>query len=715
MALAIDGSSPAAVTSLTATVTTASFTPPANSKLLISWAGDSSPGTNPAAPSITDNLGAHLTYVSRPWQSRVDAPGADGQAAMWTADVATSAAMTVSVTNGAGVFSAALKVWVLTDSSGGIPGVGATGKSGSLSAASIAQSYTAQATGGQGFIVANDGSTLGNMTAGTGCTVDATGTVGTNNSYGFGRRTTADDSNGGSNTLNITLAGTSAALSWVYVEITPVPSGAADSPDSPRLATRPSGWQGPPFLIAPWRQLLPVTDPGPAPINPIQPLVVSTSTPAAVTKTLLSSNPAAPAVVSAAATPQPVVAGPAFTWPAVRPAQTFAAPQATPVVTATVTPTALIVSPPFTPVPVPGANISASQPLGNPAVGTPGPAVVGPQFRWPLPTPAIITAGPVQPGAPRALVVTPPWTPVYIPPVSITASQPLGNPAVATPPAIVVTPPPWRLTTQPQLFGPGAPTAVVSTTATPNALVVTPTFAWPLVPLNFTSSSQPLGNPAVGTPQPLIVSTPWSAKVPGAIITGNPAAPVVSTTGTPGPLVVTPPPPVVLVPGARLFAGAFTTTSPQPLVVSTAFLRLPVPGARISSNPLVPPAQRTFAPVLVVTTPWVSDRGGVLLSRGTEPGAAVADCHLPRPDIGDQVRPGTGVTTRPTGTTTRPVTATTARTTATAARPGTGTTARPTGTTTRPGSGATTRTTGTTSRTTGTTSRPDTGDTDNPC
>jgi hypothetical protein len=585
MALAIDGSTPAIATNAVGTVaalTTASFTPPAGSVLLVLWSGDAL--TAPSAPAITDSLGAHLTYTPTDWKSQADAPTVFGQAAAWTAVVATSAAMTVTVTSGSvsGERTAALCVIVLTGADTTTP-AGAHGKSGSASAASIAQSYTAQSTGGWGFISVCDFDAIGVETAGTGCTIIGSALVGSNFDYGFGRRTTADDSNGGSNSLNVTLPGTSTNLCWVYVEINPAPTGAADSPNQPPLATRPSAWQGPPFLVAPWRQLLPVTDPGPAPINAPQTLLVSTSTPPAATNAFLSSNPSAPVVVSTSSTPN-----------------------------------ALVVSPPFAPVPVPGANISASQPLGNPAIGTPGPAVVGPQFRWPLPTPAIITAGPVQPGAPRALVVTPPWTPVYIPPVSITVSQPLGNPAVPTPPAIVVTPPPWRLTTQPRLFGPGAPAAVVSTTATSNALVVSPTFAWPLVPLNFTSASQPLGNPAVGTPQPLVVSTPWSAKVPGVIITGNPAAPVVPTTGTPNALVVTtvtPPAPTL----SRLFAGSPTTASAQPVVVSIApapYIGHRAPGAKLFANVLVPPAQRTFSHTLIVSMPWVSDRGAVRILSG---------------------------------------------------------------------------------------------------
>lgn len=232
--LAVDASSPAVATSTTATVTTASFTPPANSLLEIRWAGNSQPNTDPGSgPSITDNLGTPLTYTQTDWSHRGDGPAADGQAAIWTAPVVTSAPMTVSVTNNAAGVDAngnALKIRVITDDSGGVPTVGAHGKAGSASAGSIAQSYTAQATGGWGSISVCDWDLKGAETAGTGCSLDGSANVSTLITYGFVRRTTADDVNGNSNTLNVTIPATSANLRWAYVEILPA---AATSPAVP--------------------------------------------------------------------------------------------------------------------------------------------------------------------------------------------------------------------------------------------------------------------------------------------------------------------------------------------------------------------------------------------------------------------------------------------------------------------------------------------------
>jgi hypothetical protein len=256
VALLIDASTPAVATG-DPTATTASFTPPAGSALLISFAGDSAGNTTPPIPTITDNLGTHLTYSLVAWQSRADTPTRDGQAAMWTAPIGTSAAMTVSVTNNsATVHDTAIKVWVLTGEHA--TPLGASGKSGSASAASIAQAYTAQATGGQGFIVVCDWDQKGAETAGTGCTVDGSANT-TGITYGFGRRTTADDTNGAGNTLNVTLPLTSTNLAWVYAEIKPAATTASTLPQTsprrrpafPRLARTRATWPVGPQLNPP--------------------------------------------------------------------------------------------------------------------------------------------------------------------------------------------------------------------------------------------------------------------------------------------------------------------------------------------------------------------------------------------------------------------------------------------------------------------------------
>lgn len=254
MALAIDGSTPTLATSSTATVTSASFTPPDNALLVVAWAANNPTGSDPSAPSITDDLGVPLTYTLSNWRNRADlSPNhVDGQTAIWTAPVPTSQPMSVSVTNGAASSRhAALKIWVVTGADPDTP-LGAEGEASSLSAGSISQDYTAEATSSQGFMVACDWDTLGAMTEGSGCTFDHTGDIAGQISYGFLRRTTDDGSLGATTTLACTLSGTSTNLSWVWVELIPaaVNEDLIDPP--PFLRHFPAGQPPPTNFLKPW-------------------------------------------------------------------------------------------------------------------------------------------------------------------------------------------------------------------------------------------------------------------------------------------------------------------------------------------------------------------------------------------------------------------------------------------------------------------------------
>lgn len=227
MALAIDASSPAVANNTTAnvsTVTSASFTPPARSILLISWSGNSHPATDTTTPGIADNLSVPLTYSLQDWSHRGDGPAADGQAAMWIAKVTTSAAMTITVTNNTTGSTATdqqshLKIWVLAGADFASP-VGAHGKSGSTNASTISQSYVAQRAAGWGFLVVCDWDDNGAFTIGSGCTSDGSAPSG-NIAYEFARRSIADDVSGSSNTLNTSPALTSTNIRWAWAEILP--------------------------------------------------------------------------------------------------------------------------------------------------------------------------------------------------------------------------------------------------------------------------------------------------------------------------------------------------------------------------------------------------------------------------------------------------------------------------------------------------------------
>src|SRR4051812_42166937 len=101
MALALDGSTPAAVTttdpnsssSHTFTTTTASFTPPAGAVLVVILDSNEGNGQVLSAFAATDNLGGHLTYTHLTQQGLNTN---DAQVNIWWAPVVSSAAMTVS-------------------------------------------------------------------------------------------------------------------------------------------------------------------------------------------------------------------------------------------------------------------------------------------------------------------------------------------------------------------------------------------------------------------------------------------------------------------------------------------------------------------------------------------------------------------------------------------------------------------------------------------
>jgi len=242
VALAIDASTPAVATSSVAACASPSFTPPDGALLLIRWSGNSAGGGSPSQPTITDNLGSHLTYTPVDWQSHADTPNVNGQSATWWAIVGTSAAMTVTVTNqDAGFPHGAIHVTVLTGHDPVAP-IGVHGKAGSSAASSISQSYIGQVSGGWGFIGVCDWDTNGNMTAGSGCTLTdgGTGSVPSQFSYGFIRRSSADDTNGGSNALNVGIAATSHNLNWTYAEVLPYVPPPLDP--LPRFLATPPPW-----------------------------------------------------------------------------------------------------------------------------------------------------------------------------------------------------------------------------------------------------------------------------------------------------------------------------------------------------------------------------------------------------------------------------------------------------------------------------------------
>src|SRR4051812_159135 len=226
--LAIDASSPAtALNSAVSapTVASASFTPPANSLLVVLWAGNTQDSIVPGSPSITDNLGVHLPFTLQQFERFGQTFVANAQAAIWTAPVTTSAAMTVTVSTGTAVdhMQSELRVIVPTDTTQ--PTGGASNKNGQqFVSTTVPMAYPAARNGSGGFSVVSDWDPQGNETAGAGTTLIDSQTIGTAMSAGFFRRTTADGVAAAATTLNATLPAQSAHIQWAAVEILPAGS-----------------------------------------------------------------------------------------------------------------------------------------------------------------------------------------------------------------------------------------------------------------------------------------------------------------------------------------------------------------------------------------------------------------------------------------------------------------------------------------------------------
>jgi hypothetical protein len=621
VALAIDGSTPAVATqtsSTIATVTTASFTPPAGSTLLVLYSGNTVDPTSPATPTITDSLGVHLTYTLSDFSARADGPAADGQAAIWTAPVASSAAMTVTVTNQApsGSRHAALAVIVLTGAHA--TPVGAHGKSGSTLATSIAQSYTAQATSGWGFIAVCDWWAQGPETAGTGCTLIGSGDLGTPDiSWAFARRTIADDSNGVSNTLNVNVgpSGPSTNLRWAYVEI--VPAAVADGSTGKVLvppASRPARPAGTAITLdhstviqssgvdLPLVQVQPSAGTLPPRLGRAVVLGSRADPPA--------STPPAPAPFTSAGRPPPAVGS---SWLTTSRAE-----------------------PDFPPAPQP--FVTAARPTPQP--GTTWIAGLRTPTDTPTEQPAITSAGrPPLPAGSTWLALTradpPPDTATPQPSVVVARSIPPSGSAWLTASradvvAAVDAPVPAPI----QAGRAPTPQVGAAQILTPRA---DPSPNTPPAPQPFTTTARP----------PAFPGTAW--------IVAPRADPAVAPDPMPSVLVTAPGRPRALPGAALVLRQALDAPGGYPALTVAAGARQALSGAALllRSTFTTPPPVAFIHPLLGGTGIQLAVSGSSWLQRPTEFTGHFCPPPTPRPDLGTTARPPAGVTSRPdTGVTT---------------------------------------------------------------
>ncbi|SRR6266581_1200366 len=518
--------------------TSVTLTPAANSLLVVFAAADENTGSTDetltvAAAGLTFNLGVRHN----------GSPGATAE--IWWANVATSASVTVNVTDNKGSVSKAVKAVYFTSSLGGIPVFGNTASGGNPANLTVT-------SGGNNSWAWDLGLGGTNFTTLSGHTLQEHVDI-------------ADGFDGGDATGVYSLDALAAGPGQSMVISKSAATNHLDAVSIDEPAVSQTSVPQVPWYI-------------------LQDALAAQQKYAPVA--------VASAVVSASA--QPLVQSPAFAWPY-----------------------------------IPVASVTASQPLGNPAVPTPGPVVQSPIFTWPKIPPVSITG---------------------VPFVGLASAQPL---VVSTP---VMAKVPGAL-----LFGPGAPAAVVSTVGTPSPLAVSPPFRWPYIPPVTVTASQPLGNPAVATPEPLVVGPPnVAAPIPGVRLFAAP-----TTIGAPAPLVSVPAFTLAPIPGAKVFAApqapivVSTTATPGPLVVTPPWQPVAIPHSYLSwSVPLGSPAVASPKP-MVVTPPqrWPAWTPSLV----TASVVSAHSCTTLRPFTGNTGRPGSGSTAYALATTARPGSGTTAR------------------------------------------------------
>lgn len=215
MAIDVDSSSPSIVTiTNTTSGTTASFTPPAGALLVVAVGAES--GNNGDPPAIS-NSGTALTWTLWKYRDQYSSGGQVGMAAIWTAPVAASSAMTVTATWSFANYGG-LKVFVVTGADTASP-VGAIGEGSSATNNITPTVYTSTVANSRAFGIAADWSGLGSPSStDTGFPYHIA-----SHASGIAVHKAANTTSAGSTvTLNFDAAGSSSPTwNWVAVEIVP--------------------------------------------------------------------------------------------------------------------------------------------------------------------------------------------------------------------------------------------------------------------------------------------------------------------------------------------------------------------------------------------------------------------------------------------------------------------------------------------------------------
>jgi hypothetical protein len=224
MALALDASTPAAVhgASGAASVTTASFTPPAGSVILVCAGVNAGSAIAENISTPTDNLGSHLTYTAV--LSEGDTTnGSDAIAKLWWASVSASAAQTITISHSGAAGSNLylyLRVLVFTGAKTSGP-VGASG-GGNKATGVISDTYTSTDANSWGWLLISDWSAQ-TTTVGAAETIQDSYVVGGQISYALIEQNALTSASGASVTMSTTAPTSAAQQAHIYFEVLPVP------------------------------------------------------------------------------------------------------------------------------------------------------------------------------------------------------------------------------------------------------------------------------------------------------------------------------------------------------------------------------------------------------------------------------------------------------------------------------------------------------------
>lgn len=226
--LGLDASTPAVVKARGNTLTTASFTPPAGSVLVISAQSNGNSDTKSIA--VSDNLSTHLTYT--PAQTKGNTTN-DVYAKLYWAPVTTSRAMTVTATIGgnSGDYGM-LSVLVFTGANTAAP-IGASG-GGRGATGVITDSYTSTASGSWGWLSYGDWAQKGVPTVPSTETVHASYNVAGEDTFALIKQNATTAAAGTQVTMSTTSPTSGARTTHIYFEVVPA---TAQSPSAPTISS----------------------------------------------------------------------------------------------------------------------------------------------------------------------------------------------------------------------------------------------------------------------------------------------------------------------------------------------------------------------------------------------------------------------------------------------------------------------------------------------